>query len=395
MTILMTLAHSDGTGAHRMATQFARALERQGYRVVLVCGSGRKADADPLLLGSSELPEPSGIKVIRRDGFLRSFDWSLVAELQDLVDREAAECVIGIQQADRKYAMVAARRAGVPCVIHAGNQHTFWGVWPVSRIKEWIFGHLPPERRPDRLHLRDRPGRGRSAIPRPRRADPGPAERHRRSGIPPPGGSGRSRKRDASSASPPGDVVLMNVGRLDVQKGQDLLLRALAPIAASRPDLKLVLVGSVPSPNRTRMGAYAGELRELARSHGMEEQVTFTGWREDVPRLLGAPDLYVHPSRWEGPALCLSVLEAMAASLPVISTDCSGRPRGFVDGEHGWVVPTGEVDALGEALSRALSTSADELRRIGARGRTLAERPYDIRRVGERFVELVEGTVSR
>lgn len=193
----------------------------------------------------------------------------------------------------------------------------------------------------------------------------------------------------------PGDVVLMNVGRLDVQKGQDLLLRALAPIAASRPDLKLVLVGSVPSPNRTRMGAYAGELRELARSHGMEEQVTFTGWREDVPRLLGAPDLYVHPSRWEGPALCLSVLEAMAASLPVISTDCSGRPRGFVDGEHGWVVPTGEVDALGEALSRALSTSADELRRIGARGRTLAERPYDIRRVGERFVELVEGTVSR
>jgi glycosyltransferase involved in cell wall biosynthesis len=84
----------------------------------------------------------------------------------------------------------------------------------------------------------------------------------------------------------------------------------------------------------------------------------------------------------------------MAAGLPVVSSDCWGRPEGFVDGEHGWIVPTGDVRALEDALELALATDVRDLRNMGARGRSLAERHYDIRRLGRRFVQLLEKVVA-
>lgn len=394
-TVLMTLGLPDGTGAHRMAAQFARAFVREGHRVVVVSGSGRKAGDDSLLLGDSEAPAPDGIRILRREGFQRQFDWSLVSELRRLVARESAGCLIAFQQADRKYAMLAARRANVPCVIHAGNQHTFWGPGPVPALKAWLYGHLlrrwadlivctsgtvesevvgrfgvPPER--TRVQHNGIDVRG---FPRP---DPAAGERVR-----------------GEIGVAPDDVMLVNVGRLDVQKGQDLLLRAFAPIAASRPGVKLVLVGSVSgSPNRGRMEDFARELREFADSHDVEPRVIFTGWRDDVPELLGAADLYVHASRWEGPALCLAVLEAMAAALPVVSTDCSGHPAGFENGEHGFIVPAGAVEPLREAVDRLLASTEAERRAMGERARALALERYDIRAVGARFVDCVEDVMS-
>ncbi len=91
---------------------------------------------------------------------------------------------------------------------------------------------------------------------------------------------------------------------------------------------------------------------------------------------LGRTDVYVHPSRTEG--WPLAVCEAMAAGCAVVMTDCAGRPAGFTDGVHGWVVPTGDVTALGEAVVRALTADDETRRAIGAAASEFAHRNFDI-----------------
>lgn len=395
VTVLMTLGLPDGTGAHRMAIQFARAFRRRGHRVVLAMGSGRKAASDPLLLGDPDSGAPDGISVVRLSGFQRTFDASLLSELPRLLTREGADCVVAFQQSDRKYALLAARRAGLPCVIHAGNQHTFWGPWPLPLLKGWAYGFLL-RRHADLVvctsETVEREVVGRFGV-RPDRTRVQPNGIDVR-GFPRPGPE-RARTVRVELGLDPEDVVLAHVGRIDVQKGQDLLLKAFAPIAASHPRARLVLVGSVPdSSNRGRMERYARELSDAVESEEIADRVTFTGWRDDVPSLLAAADLYVHPSRWEGPALCLSVLEAMAAGLPVISTDCSGHPEGFEDGTHGHIVPTGEIEPLRTTVARLLALTDEERRAMGRRARELALERYDGRVLAARFVRRVERLVS-
>jgi glycosyltransferase involved in cell wall biosynthesis len=391
----MTLALPDGTGAHRVAAQLAAAFRREGHRVVLLCGPGSKADVDPLLLGDSEAPPAGDVTVLRHDGFRRALDWSLVSEIQRVVSREAVDCLVAFQQADRKYAALAARRAGIPFVIHAGNQHAFWGPWPVPPLKAQLYGWLL-RRCADLIVCTSEAVQAefveRFRVPAERTCvQPNGIDVH---GLARPGARTLEGVRRELGVGPR-DVLLLNAGRLDVQKGQDLLLRAFAPIAASRPDVKLALVGAVPgSRNRRRMERFAKELRDFAGSRGLGAQVVFTGWRDDVQRLLAAADLYVHSARWEGPALCLSVLEAMAAALPVISTDCSGHPAGFQNGRHGFIVASGAVRPLREAVERILALTREQRRAMGAGARALAVERYDSRVSSARCVALVEDLLS-
>lgn len=394
-TVLMTLARPDGAGCHRMAVQLAGAFRRRGHRVVLLCGPGRKGDVDPLLHGDAAPPEATGVTVHRRDGFLRPFDPGLVRELDRLVDREAVDCLIGFQQADIKYAALAGWRAGVPCVIHGANRHTFWGPWPLPPLKGWVYGHLV--RRGADLIVCTSDTVRTEFVHRFGVA----AERTR---IQPNGidvrGFPRPDRKAAAGARrelglAPDDVVLINVGRLAVQKGQDLLLRAFAPIAAAHPEVKLVLVGAVPGSGNRSMERFETELRKQVDTRDLESQVVFTGWRDDIPLLLRAADAYVHAARWEGPALCLSVLEAMAAELPVISTDCSGHPAGFENGRHGFIVPAGAADPLRDAMDRLVSATRADRRAMGSRARELALKRYDSQESSARFVGHVESVVSR
>ena len=103
------------------------------------------------------------------------------------------------------------------------------------------------------------------------------------------------------------------VGRLDRQKGTAELVEHSPSWMRRLPDHDLLLVGTGPQ---------AGELRRLARELGIADRVHFAGWRDDVPRILRASDLFVLPSRWEG--MPNALLEAMAAGLPVVATDVEG-----------------------------------------------------------------------
>src|SRR5207244_1839586 len=116
-------------------------------------------------------------------------------------------------------------------------------------------------------------------------------------------------------------------GRLDAQKGVDVLLQALAGVIGSVPRFHLLVAGRGPQ---------AAALQSLARQLGVNAHAHFLGWRDDVPAILGVSDLFVLPSRWEG--MPNAVLEAMAAGLPVVATRADGIAELVDHDETGLVV---------------------------------------------------------
>lgn len=139
----------------------------------------------------------------------------------------------------------------------------------------------------------------------------------------------------------PGRLVVC-VGRLSRQKGQDLAIRALAQL--ENRDAILRLLGDGPDQ---------GELIRLASELGVSERVEFWGSVADPDRHLRAADVVVVPSRWDG--MSLALLEAMAVGTAIVATDVAGTE---VLGDAGIVVPVEDVAALSESIDALLDDEA-------------------------------------
>jgi glycosyltransferase involved in cell wall biosynthesis len=169
---------------------------------------------------------------------------------------------------------------------------------------------------------------------------------------------------------------LIAVGRLKAPKDFLTLVRALA--ALPEGSFEAVIVGDGPD-----RGAVEDEIRRL----GLEGRVRLVGERSDVPSLLADSDLFVLSSRSEG--LPVSVLEAMAAELPVVASGVGGLAELVVDGESGILVPPDDTPALAAALRR-LVEDRELRRRLGAAGRARAETLFDLDAFRRAHVELYE-----
>ena len=157
--------------------------------------------------------------------------------------------------------------------------------------------------------------------------------------------------------------LVISVGRFAFPKDFDTLVRALASI---RPDFRAVLVGDGPE---------LFQVRAALRRHGLLPRVELLGARRDVHDLLASADVFVLSSRSEG--FPVSILEAMAAGLPVVASDVGGVAEAVVEGETGLLVPAGDAAALARALERLLEDPA--LRsRLGEPGRERAGRFFDV-----------------
>lgn len=164
------------------------------------------------------------------------------------------------------------------------------------------------------------------------------------------------------------------VGALTHHKGVDVLLDAVHRMPKEMP-WSLVIIGA---------GEDEGELRKQARAAG-RAHVHFLGFREDVPSILRALDVFVLPSRSEG--LGTSILDAMACELPVVGSRVGGIPEACRDGETGILVPPEDPEALAEALERLLA-DADLRRDLGGRGRQLVERRFQALHTAEETYRL-------
>jgi glycosyltransferase involved in cell wall biosynthesis len=193
------------------------------------------------------------------------------------------------------------------------------------------------------------------------------------------------RVREELGLAPDAPVVGM-VARFNPGKGHNVLLRAVANVMRSRPDVRCVLVGDGLFPGERRWQA---RVAALARALGLGDRVVFAGWRDDVPAVLAALDVFVHPPTAPD-SLPTVVLEAMAAERPVAAADIGGLPEIVEDGVSGCLVPPGDPAALAAGLHRLLGDPAAR-RAMGAAGRRRAAREFTRERFGQAMAVVYEG----
>ena len=172
-----------------------------------------------------------------------------------------------------------------------------------------------------------------------------------------------------AAGAPPAAARLVCVGRLCEQKGQLLLVEAARRVTASGRQLELVLAGD---------GEMRGEVEALVARHGLGPNVRITGWiaNDRVRDEILAARALVLPSFAEG--LPVVIMEAMALRRPVITTYVAGIPELVRDGENGWLVPAGDVDALARAMIDCLAAPVDALARLGESAHARVRARHDV-----------------
>lgn len=169
-------------------------------------------------------------------------------------------------------------------------------------------------------------------------------------------------------------VLVGTVGHLAPIKGQDVFVRAAALISARRRGVHFVVIGEDKSP---RMG-YRKFLESLVAELGLSGSVRMPGWQDDIPGVLSSLTLFVSAARSE--PFGLSIVEAMAAGLPVVAASSEGALEIIEDGLSGKLVPVGDPQFLAEAINDLLDDPF-ERSRLGRNALLAARQHYSLARM--------------
>lgn len=184
-----------------------------------------------------------------------------------------------------------------------------------------------------------------------------------------------------ATAAPGNERRLVCVGRLCEQKGQLLLIEAARLLAERGIKFELVLAGD---------GEMRGEIETLIAKYKLADSVRITGWisSEEVRAELLASRALVLPSFAEG--LPVVIMEAMALRRPVISTFVAGIPELVQQGEHGWLVPAGDLERLAAAMEECLGTAPEKITQMGQSARQRVLQRHDVNTEAAKLVVLIE-----
>jgi glycosyltransferase involved in cell wall biosynthesis len=179
----------------------------------------------------------------------------------------------------------------------------------------------------------------------------------------------------------PGDVLVGVFGRLQHWKAQDVFVEAAARVAAARPVTRFVVVGGSVFGLESE---YFKGLRMAATARGLDGRLVFTGFRNDVARLMAACDVVCHTSRVPEP-FGLVVIEAMSLGRAVIATRGGGPSEIVADESQGLLVPPDDPAALAAAIT-ALADDPERRRRMGAAARERVRESFAIDVVASRLL---------
>lgn len=188
---------------------------------------------------------------------------------------------------------------------------------------------------------------------------------------------------------PMGVPLVVMLARLNPTKGIDCFFEAAAKIRERHPDAHFLAVGECYT--RNDIGEivvderYRRELQDRVTSRGLTDRVHFTGLRKDVPEILAAAAVSVLPSISEG--ISNTLLESMAAGVPVVATRVGGTPEVIRDGEQGLLVPPGDPQAIADAILAVLGDPALAVR-LGAEGRRRVREEFSFEAVVRRTQDL-------
>lgn len=179
-----------------------------------------------------------------------------------------------------------------------------------------------------------------------------------------------------------GEFLVTSVGNIRRVKGHDVFIQAAAAVVQQFPHVSFSIAGDVLEP------AYFAELQALVRDLHLSDHFHFVGGVANLRQHLAAADIFVLPSRSEG--FSNAIVEAMAASLPVVATDVGGNAEAVQDGLSGFVVPSEDPPALSEAILRLLADPS-LAHAMGAAGRNLALERFTT----ETMMTLITGAYSK
>jgi glycosyltransferase involved in cell wall biosynthesis len=174
------------------------------------------------------------------------------------------------------------------------------------------------------------------------------------------------------------DTVFTCVALFREQKNHPRLLEAFRAGVGRNPSAKLLLVGRGP----TELSA-----QRLAESYGLGDQIRFLGMRNDVPEILGASDVFVLSSDYEGNPL--AVMEAMAAGLPIVSTRVGGVPELVIDGHDGILVDPADEAGFKDSLQLLLD-KPDIRKTMGLSAARTAGAKFDVRLMIQAYEDLYQ-----
>jgi glycosyltransferase involved in cell wall biosynthesis len=267
---------------------------------------------------------------------------------------------------------LAARRAGVPAIMHTVHLFPFHEETGRLMTAAYVGAERLAARWCDRIvtvseHQRDwalRAGIGKPdqviAIP---------------NGVPVERAQPRRSPAEVRAELGLGEAfMILSTGRLAEQKGLEYLIRAAERLREDVPTARIVLAGD---------GPLRQQLSKLVSDLGLGDLVTLVGHRSDVGDLLAAADLVVFPSLWEG--LSISLLEAMAAGKPVVTTTIGSNREVTNDGETAVLVPPKDTEALAAAI-RSLATDPERLAELGREGQQAQRERYTLKRMLDAYL---------
>lgn len=356
MKILQVIPYFCFGGAETMCENLCYALRAQGHQVAVVSLYGERT---PI----SRRMEEKGIRIRYLDKKL-GLDLSMVPKLVRIMKTEKPD-VVHTHLDVIKYAVAAARLAGVPKCVH--TVHNVAQKEAEGRIQKAINGFyfrrgwsvpvaLSPEVQTSIVSFY---GLKREQVPVAyngvdlRRCLP---------------------KEDYQTGE---NFRILHIGRFNEQKNHELLLRVFQKLARKQPNLRLDLIGD---------GELRQEMEGKAEDLGIQERVSFLGSQSDVYPYLHDADLFLLPSKYEG--MPMTLIEAMGTGLPIVATAVGGVPDMLETGVDGFVVPCEEEKIL-EACEGLIRD--EELReRFGRAARVNADR-FSAQTMGKRYLEIYKG----
>jgi len=342
-------------GLELYCLDLCRLLQDRGYEVWLACPAGSRIQREARLKGVQTIPlSVSGyfhpLLLKRLAGFLRSHQVSLIHCHQS---KDLATVVPAMIFSRRRLPVILTKSVGSYIMKRdLFHRFTYSHVSRVLAISSVIHGNVlsttpvPPER-VQTLHFPVDT----------ERFDPDCVDPH------------TVRREYALGEKTP---VVGFVGRFSPGKGHEELLAAAAILKQRYGNVRYLVAGEASYGEES----YEGEIRALARRSGVDDMITFTGFRADIPEIMAAMDLFVFPSHAE--AFGMVLIEAMAMGRPVVSTNCDGVLDIVVDGVTGLYVEPGRGDQLATAIA-CLLDDPPLRERMGKAGRERAVRLFDRR----------------
>ncbi len=382
--ILFTADSLSRYGAARMALHYGSALIDAGHSVTVAYQSEPELNGP----GGSSLPDfkNAGIQTQRID----RIQWAVLPFACTALDQlaESQDLVINVQIRDLAAAAAVAQRKKKPCLIWLQNTPGFNGPLPLRWLKKKVYQRSVRDRATHvvcvaegvRDHVIEHfviPPERISAIANGLEIGQFPA---------PIGNERESVHQEFGIAN--NELIALNLARISRQKGQDILIRALAKMGDDRNRLRVIIAGDA-EPGNEELGR---QYKRLAQELGVADRIIWAGFRNDSTRLIYAADFSILSSRWEG--LPITLLESFAASTPMLMTQYGTLFKDFIVGHHGWVSPNEDVDALAVSLRQVCQLSVQQRKDVGNQGRQFLIDHLSLDKGKLRFVQLCESLID-